>query len=200
VLVDADGVVVRIVNGRREGWPTVQGLFLVPAADPEAMPRAASFETDANGIARTAIPCGPGSAVHVLVIDPTLPVTALSASLGDEGVVSLTMPGTSGLLMLMLPGTGRGQTNRSDFNATVLLNDRGAMVPLSLLTEMGLATEATVQDSTTVVIPALASGAWQVARFADTREMFQGFGGGPTPRVVRAFTVSPGGSVVVDLR
>jgi hypothetical protein len=200
VLADAEGVIVRIVNGRGEGMPVVHGWLLAPAMEPGAMPQAVSIETDADGTARTATSWNPGSMVHVLVIDTGHPVTAQRESIGDEGVVSLTVPATSGLLRLMLPGAGQGPTTRSDFNSTVLLNDRGAMVPLSLLTEMGLATEGAVEGSTTVVIPALAGGSWRIARFADTREMFQAFSGGPTPRVISTFTVSPGGSVVVDLR
>jgi hypothetical protein len=127
-------------------------------------------------------------------------VTALKASPGDEGVVSMTMPGTSGSLRLVLPGVAQGQANTSDFSSPVLLNDRGAMVPLNLLTGMGVATETAVQGSTAIIIPTVASGAWRVARFAGPREMLQGFSGWATPLVIRTFNVPAGRSVVVDLR
>jgi len=81
-----------------------------------------------------------------------------------------------------------------------LVNDQGGMLPL--LDAISIFGSSLVKgpNSTTVIIPLLASGRWQLASFGDSKTALlylAGFGRLP---VVREFTVAPGASIEIDLR
>jgi hypothetical protein len=138
-------------------------------------------------------PRSPGLSVHLVVADPDYPVSAFRVPPDTQGPVALMMAAGFGQLSLVLP-------RAADYGAMVLIGERGALVPLSLISEMGLAKEIAARDSTTIVIPTLASGAWRIASFPDVRTMLRAFGSGEEPGTLRPFTLPAGGSAVIDLR
>jgi hypothetical protein len=200
VLPDADGLTVRLVNANGEPLPLVAGWVMAPAAQYGAMPQATSFQADAEGTAKVGVWCAPGGPVQVVVTDPGHPVTAFRAIPSDDGLLTLAMPAAAGQLRVSVSRRTTGPEASSEFGAMVLLGDRGAMIPLSLLIESGLATETAGRDRATLLIPALGTGDWQLGRFADSRAMFLSYGGGAGPENLRSFSMSPGAGVVVDLR
>jgi hypothetical protein len=196
VLSDLDGVTVLVLNAAGEPAPLVHGWLMTPAGE-AAMPLASPFATRADGTAKVAAWLAPGNWVQVLLTDPNHPAAALRAAPDADGLVTVTAPASSGSLRVLLPA---GAGSAEDASMLALLSDRGGVLPFSLLAEMGLTTHAAVGALVTVFVPALASGRWQLARFSDTRAMFQFYNGGSGPAVLTSFSLPPGGSTTLDLR
>lgn len=197
VLSDIDGLVVQVPKADGVLLPPVTGWFMASASEYGAIPQATTFQTDAEGIAKVGLWWGPGSRAQIVLTDANQPVTALRVVPGEDGVVGVTLPRGSGQLTVTLPSNDRSS---ADANRIALLSDQGGLVPLSLLMEMGLTTQAPAGDASKVIIPALASGRWQVVRFADVRALFQFYNGASSPDVVASFSLAPGGSAGIDVR
>ena len=196
VLSDLDGVTVLVLNAGGDPAPLVHGWLMTPAGE-AAMPLASPFATRADGTAKVAAWLAPGNWVQVLLTDPDHPAAALRAAPDADGLVTVTAPPSSGSLRVLLPA-GAGSAEYASMLA--LVSDRGGVLPFSLLAEMGLTTHTAVGALVTVLVPALASGRWQLARFSDTRAMFQFYNGGSGPAVLTSFSLPPGGSTTLDLR
>ncbi len=196
VLSDLDGVTVQVLNAAGEPAPLVQGWLMAPAGE-AAMPFAVPFATGADGTARVAAWLAPGSWVQVLLTSSDCPAGAFRAAPDADGLVTVTAASSSGSLRVLLPA---GAGGAEDTSMLALVSDRGGVLPFSLMAEMGLLTHTPVGASVSVLLPALTSGPWQLARFSDTRAMFQFYNGGSGPAFLTSFTLPPGGSVTLDLR
>jgi hypothetical protein len=200
LIPDAEGLFVWLLDGQGHGVPLAHGWLLAGASGSGSLPQTATIQTDDEGGANVPVAWSPGTLVHVLLTGSEHPTTALRGSASNEGVVTLRVPETSGELRLALPQPAHGQPDPLDLRNLALVGDRGALLPLSLLSEMGLATSVTVRGATRVLIPTLASGEWRLGRFPDARALFQAFGTGASPEILKSFTVPPGGSVGVEIR
>jgi hypothetical protein len=196
VLPDDDGLTLRLFDTRGESLPLVSGWVLAPATQQGRPPQVVPFQSDAEGTARIGVSRVPGNAVHVVITEPGRPITAFRAAPGDEGDLTLVVPPAGGQLRLSWPRVAAG----ADVGSLVLVGDGGAMVPLGLLVEIGLAGETSAKDATTVLIRALAPGDWHLGMFADSRAMLLALTAGAAPSSLRSFSVSPGAVVAVDLR
>ena len=198
VLPDADGLTVSVTNRAGEPVAGLSGVLLAPSTD--AAPQPATFQTDEEGLAKVAIVWTAGSRVHVVLTDPRFPVAAFRGVPSQDGTLAIALPAAAGQLRIALPARTPQRPDSDEFDAAVLIGEREAIVPLSLLTEMGLASIVPTRSATTVVIPALASGRWQLGRFSDVSSMLQAFSTGASPSVLRSFSVPAGGTAAVSVR
>jgi len=192
LLPDDDGFTVRFQDARGGPLPMVHAWLMAGGRD-DGLPQAESVQADADGVAKVAAPWSPGVPVHLVVADLDYPVTGFRFTPDTNGPVALTMADGFGQLSVVLP-------HGADYGAMVLVGERGALVPLGLISEMGLVKEVAERGSTTLVVPALASGAWRIASYPDVGAMLRAFGTGAEPTTLRTFALQAGGSAVVDLR
>ena len=199
VLDQDSGVTLRVVNVRGESVARAQGLAF--GAQVGGMLSSRTISTDSDGRCRLSLEWSRGSAVTFVLRAPGYPVAAIRAVPDEQGMVVLTMPASGGQVRLTTPRADSSPSGlASEVGVYVLVNDQGAIVPLSTLTAFNAATLVPTPTSWTVVIPSLASGEWQLAKLPGARSgPFYLSGYDPLP-VVRTFTVVPGGSVVVDLK
>ena len=200
VLPDDGGLTVRVVDSRGGAVPDVSGLVFAAPTQIGGMPQSLGFRAGSDGASKVPFAWTPGVAVQVALVTPGFPAAAWSALPDDDGTVICAVPSGAGQLRVTLPRLTQGPGDNGDLNLTVLLNDRGGMLPLNLAVGMKGATQVTEPASVTVVIGSIAIGEWQLAKFADVRALSLYLSGGPPPTVLKTFTVAPGSSVVVDIR
>jgi hypothetical protein len=200
VLPDDGGLTLRFVDSLGGAVPGVSGLVFAAPAQVGAMPQSVSVRAGPDGTSKVPLAWTPGVAVYVALVTPGFPATAWSAIPDDDGTVICAVPSVAGQLRVVLPRLTQSPGDNGDLNLTMLLNDRGGMLPLNLAVGMKGATQVMEPTSVTVVIGSIAIGEWQLAKFADVRGFLLYLSGGPPPTVLKTFTVAPGSSVVVDIR
>ena len=200
VIHDDASLMLRVVNVRGEPVPGATGLA-VAQSRAVTMPRQANIQTDVEGKSNLPFPWEAGTPVDFSLAAPGYPVVAFRAVPGDDRTVSFTMPAAGGQARITVPRPAQNPSEvAADYNLYVLVSDQGGMLMLNWLTGMRIATLVTEPTSVTFVIPSLAGGQWQLAKFADQRAGLLYFSGGPAPATVQSFSVLPGGSVVIDIR
>ncbi len=196
VIPDNDGLTVSVASRTGEPVAGLTGILLAASAD--SAPQPASFQTDVDGLAKVAVAWTPGSRVQVILADPKYPVAAFRVVTPPDGTLAIPLPAAAGEVRIVLP-TGPQQHDSLDIETMVLVGEREAVVPVGLLTEMGLAHIVPTRSATTIVVRAIASGSWQVGRFADVASMMQAFNTGASPSLLRSFSVPPGGAATVSV-
>jgi Carboxypeptidase regulatory-like domain len=200
VLPDDGGLTLRLVDSRGTAVPSVSGVIFAAPGQVGTMPQSVVFRVGPDGTSNVPVTGTPGVAVQVALVSPGFPATAMSAIPDDDGTVTCAVPSGAGQLRVTFPRLTQSAGERDDLDLTVLLSDRGGVLPLNLLTALKTATQVTGPTSVTVVLGAVAAGEWQLAKFADARGWVLSFSGGPPPTVLRTFTVAPGSTVAVDVR
>ena len=197
VLPDDDGLTVSVISRAGEPVAGLAGILL--AASNGSTPQPANFQTDAEGHAKVGVAWTPGSRVHVILADAKFPVASFRVVTPPDGTLAIPLPAAAAEVRIVLPSNPQQQLDSLNLETMVLVGEGEAILPLSLLTELSLAAVVPTRSATTVVVRAVASGRWQVGRFADVASMMQAFSAGGSPSLLRAFSVPAAGSVTVTL-
>ena len=204
VLRERAPVTVRVVNVRGEPVGHAEGTVLAPPLQPGGIPARGGLQTDWEGRGQLPVECPPGGAVVFQVSADGYPTAAFRVVPDDAGNVVLTMSPDGGQVRVIAPRDEGPDGRRTlDYGTYVLVNEEGGLVEFDRLARVSgtsPGTLVTAGTSWTMVIPALAAGRWQLAKFADARAKLLYVAGIGALPLVRTFTLTPGGTVVIDLR
>lgn len=203
VLAADEEVTGRVVSSA--GNPVVMGIgfYAVETGSPTTGGPSGMFRSDDEGYFTLRLGPYGGSALQAAVSANDWPLAVMRVRPEAGRPLTIRVPSTGGQVRLVLPPRVMSRVPGAAVTQLALyalVSEGGAILPLiHLLSTFGL-TAVNSDESTTIVIPSLATGMWRVARFADVESLYRYVAGLGSLPAVRQFAVNPGQVAKADLR